>query len=48
MMMYMTLLLITCLIPVMFVATAISSITNAVRENYAARAALSHSAALQF
>lgn len=47
-MMYMTLTLMTGLISVMFVATAISSIVNLVRENYAVRDALSRSAALQF
>jgi hypothetical protein len=46
-MMYMTLTLMAGLISVMFVATAVSSIINAVRENNAARDALSRSA-LQF
>jgi len=47
-MMYMTLTLMAGLISVMFVATAVSSIVNAVREGYAARDALSHSESLQF
>jgi hypothetical protein len=47
-MMYMTLTLMAGLISVMFVATAVSSIVNAVRENNAARKAVSRSAALQF
>lgn len=47
-MMYMTLTLMAGLISVMFVATAVSSIVNAVRESNAARKAVSHSAALQF
>jgi hypothetical protein len=47
-MMYMTLTLMAGLISFMFVATAVSSIVNAVRESYAARDALSRSAALQF
>lgn len=47
-MMYMTLTLLAGLISVMFVATAVSSIINAVRENSATRDALSRSAAFQF
>jgi len=47
-MMYMTLTLMAGLISVMFVATAVSSIINAVRENSATRDALSRSAAFQF
>jgi hypothetical protein len=44
-MMYMTLTMMAALISVMFVATAVSSIVNAVRENHAAKDALSRSAA---
>jgi hypothetical protein len=48
MMIYMTLALMAGLISVMFMATAVSSIVNAVRENNAVRDARSRSAALQF
>jgi hypothetical protein len=48
MLMYMTLTLMAGLISVMFVATAVSSIVNAVREDHAARDALSRASALQF
>jgi hypothetical protein len=44
----MTLTLMAGLISFMFVATAVSSIVNAVRESNAARSARSRSAALQF
>lgn len=47
-MMYMTLTLMAGMISVMFVATAVSSIINAVRENNATRDALSRSAVFQF
>lgn len=47
-MMYMTLTLMAGLISVMFVATAVSSIINAVRENNATRDAQSRSVAFQF
>jgi hypothetical protein len=47
-MMYMTLTLMAGLISVMFVATFVSSIVNAVREDYATRNALSRSDVLQF
>ncbi|MDB5522531.1 MAG: hypothetical protein JWM58_294 [Rhizobium sp.] len=45
-MMYLTLTLMAGLISVMFVATAVSSVVNAVRESYAARDALSRRAAV--
>lgn len=44
-MMYMTLTLMAALISIMFVATAVSSIVNAVRESNATRDALTRRAA---
>jgi ABC-type polysaccharide/polyol phosphate export permease len=44
-MMYITLTLLAGVISFMFVATAVSSVVNAVRENAAAREALSRNAA---
>lgn len=45
-MMYATLTLMTGLIAIMFVATAVSSVVNAVRENEAVKDTLRRSAAL--
>lgn len=45
-MMYATLALMAGLIAVMFIATAVSSIVNAVRENEAVKASLQRSAAI--
>jgi hypothetical protein len=47
-MLYMTLTLMAALISVMFVATAVSSIVNLVRENDATRNALLRSGAFQY
>lgn len=44
-MMYMALILMTVLVLVMFTASAVSSLVNAVREHAATRAALARSAA---
>jgi hypothetical protein len=44
-MMYLTLTLMAAMVTVMFLATAVSSVINAVREEYATRAALSRRAA---